>query len=54
MVRPRRDRISGPVEVDETYVGGLEVTIRHTGLIGHAMLHSTRVAIFFFGRDRVA
>ena len=25
MVRPQRDRIPGPVEVDETYVGGLEV-----------------------------
>ena len=25
MVRPKRDTISGPVEVDETYVGGLEV-----------------------------
>ena len=27
---------------------------QHPGLIGHTMLHSTRVAIFFFGRDRVA
>ena len=25
MVRPQRDSIPGPVEVDETYVGGLEV-----------------------------
>lgn len=24
MVRPERDRITGPVEVDETYVGGIE------------------------------
>ena len=24
MVRPERDRISGEVEVDETYIGGLE------------------------------
>jgi transposase-like protein len=24
MVRPERDRIAGPVEVDETYVGGIE------------------------------
>ena len=28
MVRPQRDRISGEVEVDETYVGGVEVVWR--------------------------
>jgi hypothetical protein len=28
MVRPRRDRLSGRVEVDETYLGGLEEGVR--------------------------
>lgn len=28
MVRPGRDRLSGRVEVDETYLGGLEEGVR--------------------------
>lgn len=28
MVRPGRDRLSGTIEVDETYVGGLEEGVR--------------------------
>jgi transposase-like protein len=28
MVRPGRERLSGTVEVDETFVGGLEIEVR--------------------------
>ena len=28
MVRPRRDRLSGTIELDETYLGGLEEGVR--------------------------
>lgn len=28
MIRPGRDRLAGPVEVDETYVGGVEESVR--------------------------
>jgi transposase-like protein len=31
MVRPGRDRLHGPVEVDETYVGGIEQGVRGRG-----------------------
>ena len=40
MVRPRRDRLTGAVEVDETYVGGLGSKIR-----GRGARHKTIVAI---------
>ncbi len=40
MVRPKRDRISGPVEVDETYVGGLEV-----GRAGGRLRNSKKVIV---------
>jgi transposase-like protein len=40
MVRPGRDRLSGVVEVDETYVGGYEV-----GAIGRGAQRKTLVAI---------
>ena len=31
MVRPGRERLHGPVEVDETYVGGIEEGVRGRG-----------------------
>lgn len=34
MLRPKRDRLSGTVEVDETYVGGVETGRRRAGLRG--------------------
>jgi len=40
MVRPGRDKLSGVVEVDETYIGGLE-----EGLRGRQIEHKTLVVI---------
>src|SRR5271169_4916154 len=38
MVRPDRDRLSGWVEVDETYVGGLEEGKQGRGGVGKALI----------------
>jgi hypothetical protein len=38
MVRPGRDRLSGTVEVDETYVGGLEEGTRGRGTQNKALI----------------
>ena len=35
IVRPGRDRLGGTVEVDETYVGGLEHCVRGRGADEH-------------------
>ena len=47
MVRPRRDRLSGQVEVDETYVGGVE-----RGVKGRQTLTKSIVAIAAEKRGR--
>lgn len=38
MVRPGRDRLSGTVEVDETYIGGLEAGTRGRGTAAKALI----------------
>lgn len=38
MVRPRRDRLSGTVEVDETYIGGKKSGKRGRGAAGKALV----------------
>ena len=47
MVRPGRDRLTGPVEVDETYVGGPEEGVR-----GRETLDKTPVVIAAEARGR--
>lgn len=38
MVRPGRDRLQGRVEVDETYVGGVEEGVRGREMVGKALV----------------
>ena len=38
MVRPGRDRLTGWVEVDETYVGGLEEGVAGRGAVDKALI----------------
>lgn len=38
MVRPDRDRLSGAVEVDETYIGGTKPEKRGRGAAGKTLL----------------
>jgi hypothetical protein len=38
MVRPGRDRLSGHIEVDETYIGGEETGKRGRGAIGKTLV----------------
>ena len=45
LVRPRRDRLSGTVEVDETYFGGDEVSLRGSRLKGKRILISVVVKL---------
>jgi hypothetical protein len=38
MVRPGRDKLSGTVEIDETYIGGLEEGLRGRGAVSKALV----------------
>ena len=38
MVRPGRDKLQGPVEVDETYIGGVGTVVRGRGAAGKAIV----------------
>jgi len=38
MIRPHRDRLSGEIEVDETYVGGVRKGIRGRGAAGKSLV----------------
>lgn len=38
MVRPGRDKLSGTIEIDETYIGGLEEGLRGRGAVSKALV----------------
>lgn len=38
MVRPGRDRLSGVIEIDETYIGGLEEGLKGRGAVSKALV----------------